>query len=317
MSLRRLPMVALMFVFSGCTIPHTPSPFLTEEARALNDPSAPIRWRADPKCLVENFTINGDTRGAIADKCTALGYVGAHDLVVLAFSGGGTKAAVFGGESLFYLDALGLLSRTSVISSVSGGSFPAAYYVLSCDPNDKGCDKPIRGGLKRPQWQYSKVMTTLATGYDSLVKEQVIRILVPFVPINISGARFAEYIDENFFRTDPGDRFRFKDLNPRRPYLILNATIVSENRAEIDETSCSKRELHQRYLRRRTPDEFFHFAFTDFYFKMINTAYEEYPLSYGIAASAAFPPLIDYLDLEDHCRKGEALRLLDGGINDN
>ncbi len=60
--------------------------------------------------------------------------------VILAFSGGGTRAAAFsyglleGLQSVIYQPAMGpprtLLDDVDVISSVSGGSFTAAHYAL-------------------------------------------------------------------------------------------------------------------------------------------------------------------------------------------
>ncbi len=48
----------------------------------------------------------------------------------IAISGGGSRAATFGLATLRELDRLGILDHTSAISSVSGGSLPAAYYAL-------------------------------------------------------------------------------------------------------------------------------------------------------------------------------------------
>src|SRR5919202_1242718 len=75
------------------------------------------------------------TRERLAKRCNSQGRP-ERDFVALTLSGGGTKAAVFSAESMFYLDALDLLRRASVVSSVSGGSFTAALYALSCDPAD-------------------------------------------------------------------------------------------------------------------------------------------------------------------------------------
>ena len=63
-------------------------------------------------------------------------------LVLLAFSGGGKRSAAFAYGALTALkdtgislggEAHSLLSEVDVISSVSGGSFPAAYYALHRD----------------------------------------------------------------------------------------------------------------------------------------------------------------------------------------
>ena len=48
--------------------------------------------------------------------------------VGLAFSGGGSRAAVFGAAVMKELDRVGLLSQADVLSAVSGGGLPAAAY---------------------------------------------------------------------------------------------------------------------------------------------------------------------------------------------
>jgi len=122
----------------------------------------------------------GDARESLAQRC-ATGRR-ERDFIAVALSGGGTKAAVFSAESMFYLEALGLMRRVSVLSSVSGGSFAAALYAISCDPGDAANDmcrsEHIRG-LRRPVWSHAEIMRTVGQGYRPLVTEQVARWLVP------------------------------------------------------------------------------------------------------------------------------------------
>ena len=54
--------------------------------------------------------------------------------VGVAISGGGNKSAVYSAEVLFELRRYGLADDIDVVSGVSGGSFTAAIYALSCDP---------------------------------------------------------------------------------------------------------------------------------------------------------------------------------------
>ncbi|WP_377042322.1 hypothetical protein [Roseomonas elaeocarpi] len=242
----------------------------------------------------------------------------------MALSGGGTKAAVFSGEALFYLDFLGLLGRTSVLSSVSGGSFAGSVYALSCDP-DTPCQGVQPHGRERPVWLYEPVMRTLGQGYKELIREQAVRAFMPLVPSTVSAGRFAEIIDRQFLGEGRGGRdpFTFGDLNPARPHLFLNATITSENRvglgSQVAQAGCWP--LPNRgFLRRRTPDEYFHFAFSDLYFGMLKSRVSDYPLASGVAASSAFPALIDFAQLQDYCATKDSERtvlLMDGGANDN
>ncbi len=74
------------------------------------------------------------------------------------------------------------------------------------------------------------------------------------------------------------------------------------------------------WLRRRTPDEFYHFSYTDVYFNLLRSDLGRFPVSQAVAASAAFPVLIDEPELRDFCRgKGDddRIKLMDGGTNDN
>jgi predicted acylesterase/phospholipase RssA len=53
-----------------------------------------------------------------------------HRFVGLTISGGGSRAANFGGAVMLELDRRNLLSQVDVISAVSGGTLPATYYPL-------------------------------------------------------------------------------------------------------------------------------------------------------------------------------------------
>ncbi|GAC1343462.1 MAG: hypothetical protein NVSMB18_19320 [Acetobacteraceae bacterium] len=263
----------------------------------------------------------GQTREDLAARCRS---PQRRDFISVALSGGGTKAAVFSGEVLFYLDFLGLLERTSVLSSVSGGSFAGSIYALSCD-RDKPCTTVHPHGRERPLWDYARVMHTLGQGYQELINEQAVHAFTPLIPSTISAGRFASIIDRQFLGDGKaGDAsFTFGDLNPARPHLFLNATITSQNRVGLDDHSAGPgcRALKDRgFLRRRTPDEYFHFAFSDQYFGLLRSRVATYPLAAGVAASSAFPALVDFAQLRDHCatnKTSPVIQLMDGGANDN
>lgn len=248
-----------------------------------------------------------------------------RDLVALSLSGGGTKASTFAAESMFYLEAIGLLPKVSMISSVSGGSFAAAYYALSCDPWDTACQAGPEGRVVRPLWQYDEAMPVLQSGFRPMLLRAAIAFLVPGVTTPVYSETFAEFIDQRYLRRPgtEGPRARFADLNPRRPLLVLNSTLLSGGRELAEATR------GERYLRRRTADEYLHFAFTDYYFARIGSDLPSLPLGYGVASSAAFPAIIGYGALKNYrCTASGAppscidderfmLTLTDGGANDN
>ena len=293
--------------------------------------SQPIRWRADAQCVADTAVPPGATRNTLAIKCLNESPKQERDFLAMALSGGGTKAAVFSAEAMFYLEALDLLHRINVLSSVSGGSFTAGVYALSCDPTD--LKPPANNAACAPGsavWQHADVLNTVGQGYSPLLWEQVFRLAVPLVRATISPSRFASYIDKRFFKhsANQGQPFRFKDINPRRPYLAINATIISPNRAGLggskqNEMACDDDPpgYTRGWLRRRSPDEFYHFAYTDLYFDLLRSDLREFPVSGAVAASAAFPVLIDQAKLTDYCRDradpDRELTLVDGGVNDN
>ncbi len=278
----------------------------------------PIRWRLKPGCLRGAAQSAGQTRNTLAPECND---PAGRDLVTLSFSGGGAKATIFSGEALFYLDFLGLLDRASVLSAVSGGSFAAALYALSCDPAS-ACARLSPHGRPRPIWEHDSVMSTFRQGNEGVIGDQVGRLFVPFLPSSISTGRFGYLIDHDYFGSK-GPPFIFADLNPARPHLFLNATITSDNRGGLGTASSNpacNSSSGRGYLRRRTTDEYFHFAFSDYYFNLLDSRLAGYPLASAVAASSAFPVLIDNAVLHDWCGdagKDDRIRLMDGGANDN
>ena len=136
--------------------------------------------------------------------------------VILVFSGGGTRAAAF---SYGVLEALrdtrielnqktmSLLDEVDVISSVSGGSFPAAYYALSgARTFDEFPDRFL----------YQPVQSSLLKNLFS-----------PVNLLKLAGSSFgrsdlaAEYYDREVFG---GATYAHLIAQRRRPFLILNAT---------------------------------------------------------------------------------------------
>jgi hypothetical protein len=292
--------------------------------------SAALSWREDPACVQDPARRPAQpvaTRGEIARDCPRTN----RDFIALGMSGGGVKAAIFSAEAMFYLDALGLLRRVALLSSVSGSSYAAGYYALSCDPADAWCrEGQLEGGLRRPVWQYGESMAVLGSGFRSqLYRGAANVLLVPFRAEPIRAEEFARFIDSEYFGGGAGgERFTFRHLNPRRPALALNSTLLSGTRQLAEAT----RGLG--YLRRRYPDELLHFAFTDYFFHHIGSDLGAMPLGYGVAASSAFPVLVGYAHLRNHrfcqqlrqlagaatdCTKhaGYWLTLTDGGANDN
>ncbi|MDH5323301.1 MAG: patatin-like phospholipase family protein [Gammaproteobacteria bacterium] len=138
--------------------------------------------------------------------------------VILTFSGGGTRAAAFSYGVMERLaaetimvngKAKRLLDEVDVISSVSGGSFTAAYYGLFGDA--------LFEEFKN-RFLYRNVQSAL-----------ILRILNPLNWFQLASSTYdridlaAEYYDKTIF-----DRQRYSRLveSGRRPFIILNATDI-------------------------------------------------------------------------------------------
>ncbi|HEV8658428.1 MAG TPA: patatin-like phospholipase family protein [Thermoanaerobaculia bacterium] len=130
--------------------------------------------------------------------------------LILAFSGGGTRAAALAYGVLQELAKTNiksgtLLDEVDVISSVSGGSFTAAAYALA---RKMPLDRFERDFLRHD------VQGDLV--HAALNPRNWLRLLSRrFSRIDLA----TEYYDEHVFA-----RKTFADLPTRRPYIILNAT---------------------------------------------------------------------------------------------
>ena len=132
----------------------------------------------------------------------------------IALSGGGSRAANFSAAVMLELEKLGILNKTTAVSSVSGSSLPAAYYGL------------YRGDKNR--WNEDEVRKQLKKDFE-------LRWLGRwFLPQNIAlywstnynrSDIMKEVLDSNLF-----DEKTFKDMGEGRPRILINATTLSEGR---------------------------------------------------------------------------------------
>ena len=227
-------------------------------------------------------------------------------LVLLALSGGGSRAAYWSGsvmlalEKVYKDDNLNLLKEVDLISSVSGGSLPAAYYAISQDPGS------VDKAPSNRDWD------------DATVKDLMSRSYITrwfgnwFWPSNILRYWFTSYdrsdimastlADSLFDTYITGFDLKIRDINPERPYLILNATNGNTNHfGEV-------------------------FTFTTDQFKDICSDLGDYDLSRAVMATASFPAVFNYMTLQDYRDGTECktrtkppryVHVFDGGNSDN
>ena len=135
--------------------------------------------------------------------------------VALSLSGGGTRAAAFAYGVLEELRATdigggrSMLDEADVISSVSGGSFAAAYY-----------------GLFGPETFFTEFPDAVL--YRRIERDLVLRVLAPWnwprllSPFFGRGDLADEYYGNHIFKSRT-----FAHLPRKRPYIMLNATDIS------------------------------------------------------------------------------------------
>ena len=220
------------------------------------------------------------------------------NFIGLALSGGGSRAAVFAAAVMFELQKRGLLQQVDVVSSASGGSVTAALYAASCD-DAQDCPAPVNPDLRRTIWTESVVYPLLEQNFIDRWRincwrpENIIRYATYFDRTDVMAETFAETL---FGGTRDSEKsFLFRDLNPRRPYLILNAT-NNTDRVAVPEI----------------------FSFTEKDFETLRSRLDLYPLAYGVTGSAAFPGAFHYVTLRNYGNAdAQFVHLMDGGFQDN
>jgi len=186
-------------------------------------------------------------------------------LLMLAFSGGGTRASTL---SYGVLEELArsevradgephrLLDEVDIISSVSGGSFTAAYYALwgdriFSDFETQFLKKDVQAGL-------------------------LLRVLSPWNQVKMASPKYsrsdlaAEYYDHLLFK---GATFADLMSQSNRPFLCINATDVGSGAR---------------------------FEFTQDEFDLIHSDLSRYPISRAVAASAAYPVVLSPVILKNY-----------------
>jgi NTE family protein len=206
--------------------------------------------------------------------------------VVLAFSGGGTRAAAMSygvlaqlREVKFHFDTVtgtpvsctptesprckamerSLLDEVDVMSSVSGGSFTSAYYALYGDSIFN------RQSTFQDKFLYHRVQS-------DLVKQMF------YYPRNWKRLRSRIEIAADYYARNVFGNATYADLEKRtRPYLILNATDASTGAR---------------------------FEFTQEQFDLLCADLSKTPVARGVASSSAFPVLLNSLTVDSYNAQG-------------
>lgn len=191
--------------------------------------------------------------------------------VILAFSGGGTRAAALSYGVLEQLrktkitwegQTKKLLDEVDIISSVSGGSFTAAYYILNRDAMFDGSFENVF--LKK-----------------DIEGELTSKMLSPASWFKLAGGSFgrsdlaAEYYNTNIFKDAT---FHVLTEQAMRPFLMLNATDMTTGRQ---------------------------FPFIQDQFDLLCSDMNGLQIARAVASSSAFPGLLtpltykNYMDMQE------------------
>ena len=184
-------------------------------------------------------------------------------MVVLFFSGGGTRAAAFSYGVLRELSQTivpasqpqrRLLDDVQVVAAVSGGSFTAAYYCLYHDR----IFRDFESRFLKKNIQAALIMQMFMT-WPKLMS-----------PYYGRSDMAADYYDRHLF-----DGAKFGDLARAggRPYLAINATDLATGE---------------------------HFAFTNTRFSLIASNRDDFPIARAVAASSAIPFILTPVTLKNY-----------------
>lgn len=186
-------------------------------------------------------------------------------LIIMSFSGGGSRAAALASSVLQELDRHGdgepgrtLLDDVVVISSVSGGSVTAAQFGLY---GRQGLvlltrDFIARDNMATLEMQAINPITWFRLAFGGYTRVDALRDL----------------LDRQLYHHDTFAKFS----HPGAPLIILNATDMASGEV---------------------------FAFTGQRFDDICSNLSDLPVSVGVSASAAFPVLLSPVDLQDFAQQ--------------
>lgn len=299
--------ISLAFTTSGCSFIHVLS---STNAPQENNPT--ISAQASFKIRTHRTASNLDISCSNPKKQEDV-------LVLLALSGGGSRAAYFSALSMLELQKIeidipnkgktNLLNEVDVISSVSGGSLAAAYYVIS---GDIKC--PSYSGR---MWEEAEVRNLMTNDYLSRwignwfwPTNMVKYWLTDFDRTDVMAQTLADNMYDqkiSSYRSTPllpygtvlDNDISFEQLNPLRPNLILNSTRGSWS------------SHNGEGIKFGNP-----FTFTAEDFGEISSSIDSYKVAPAVMASATFPGVFNFMTLKDFKNK-EYLHIFDGGNSDN
>lgn len=256
-------------------------------------------------------------------------------LVGVSFSGGGSRAALFGAgglEALGRLPAPGgasVLEQVSYVSSVSGGGLPAAYFALR--KPDRATPALGPDGEMTPVYEnfFNQLEGKLAQDFESeLIRKQLgsFRFILNSA---LAATSLREVLQESLLGTDTFAELSAREQRGDSPRLMINSTLFNDGRRLLwttlppDDTQYDfiddlDKSLARRGAHRDIP-EIMHKRWESLHpVSPLELQLDPCPVevSLAVTASASFPPLVGPITFKvgddlDYWHTG------DGGLYEN
>ena len=256
-------------------------------------------------------------------------------IVGVSFSGGGSRAALFGAGGLEALGRLpapqggSVLEQVSYLSSVSGGGLPASYFAL----HKPGRTTPVLGadGTMTPDYEafFAEQERRLSQDFErALIRKQLgsFRFILNSA---LAATSLREVLEERLLGTDTFARLAAREKSGDSPRVMINSTLFNDGRrfvwttlppeaTQYDFVADLDRSLARRGVTREIP-EVMHKRWESL---LPVTPLElqlnpcTIPVAVAATASASFPPLVGPITFQvggdlDYWHTG------DGGLYEN
>lgn len=229
-----------------------------------------------------------------------------NNRIGLALSGGGYRAAAYHLGTLRALHNLGILEKVDVISSVSGGSIAASYYLLNKDDFEKfniSFYNKLGRGVMHLAFLNVLVILLLFIGVGYLISPWLsLALVIPFLWFFCYRLfPLSKWISHQYQWLFFGKK-TLSDL-PEAPALVINATDVAQGSSF---KFSKNRAWGYNYHDRQTNED----SFTGI----------DFPISKAVMASSCVPFAFTPIRMPEAYRKKKTSTcplLVDGGLYDN
>jgi hypothetical protein len=260
----------------------------------------------------------------------------ARDTIVgVSFSGGGSRAALFGAGGLEALGRLpapqggSVLDQVSYVSSVSGGGLPASYFAL----HKPGRTTPVLGadGKMTPAYEafFAEQESKLSQDFESALIRKQLGAFRFILNSALAATSLREVLEERLLGTDTFAQLAAREKSGDSPRVMINSTLFNDGRrfvwttlppeaTQYDFVADLDRSLSRRGIRHEIPDVMHKrweslLPVTPLELQLNPCAIQ---VAVAATASASFPPLVGPITF----RVGDGLDYWhtgDGGLYEN